>query len=177
MHALVNIVAGAVLLLVGRKLFWLFVAIAGFYVGFEVARAVFVEHPQWLVWLIAVAVGVVGALVAMLFQRVAFALAGFYAGGYLALVAAERFFPGAIGVGGAGAFIVAGVVGAIAAVLVMDWAIVVLSCLVGAALVVSALGVGGLVGVLAYAVAVAIGIAFQAQFMRGQKRVANSGVR
>ena len=35
----------------------------------------------------------------MLFQRVAFALGGFYAGGYLALVAAERFFPGAVGVG------------------------------------------------------------------------------
>ena len=49
MHAVVNIVAGAALLLVGRKLYWLFVAIAGFYVGFEVARAV-VAGPAAVGW-------------------------------------------------------------------------------------------------------------------------------
>jgi hypothetical protein len=169
MYAGVNIVAGAVLLLVGRKLFWVFVAIAGFYVGVELARAVFADQPQWLVWLVAVAVGAGGALVAVLFQRVAFALGGFYAGGYLALVAAERFLPGAAG---AGPFFIGGVVGAIVAALLMDWAIVGLSCLVGAALIVSALGLRDLVGLVAYAVLVAIGIAFQAQFMRRQKRTA-----
>ena len=104
---------------------------------------------------------------AVLFQRVAFALAGFYAGGYLALVAAERFLPGAAGVG---SFFIGGVLGAIVAALLMDWAIIGLSCLVGAALVVSALGLRDLVGLVAYAVLVAIGIAFQAQLMRGQKR-------
>jgi Domain of unknown function (DUF4203) len=167
MYTVVNVVAGAVLLLAGRKLFWLFVAIAGFYVGFEVARAVFTNQPQWLVWLVAAAAGVIGALVAMLFQRVAFALGGFYAGGYLALVAAERYLPGAAG---AGAFIVGGVAGAIAAALVMDWAVVILSCLVGAALVVSSLALGDLVGLLAYAGLVAIGIVVQRQLLRGHKR-------
>jgi Domain of unknown function (DUF4203) len=168
MHAEVNMIAGAVLLLVGRKLFWLFVAIAGFYVGFEVARAVFTHQPQWLVWLVAAAAGVIGAVVAMLFQRVAFALGGFYAGGYLALVAAERYLPGA----GAGAFIVGGVAGAIAAALLMDWAVVILSCLVGAALVVSSLALRDPVALLAYAALVVIGIAVQRQLLRGQKRTA-----
>ena len=136
MHAVVNIVAGAALLLVGRKLYWLFIAIAGFYVGVELARAVVVAQPQWVIWLAAAAAGLIGAIVAMLFQRVAFALAGFYAGAYLALIAAERFLPGAVGVG---AVIVGGLVGAIAAALIMDWAIIVLSSMVGAALIVSSL--------------------------------------
>lgn len=160
MHAAVNLLAGAALLLVGRKLYWLFVAIAGFYVGIEVARALVLDQPQWVIWLIAAAAGVIGALVAMLFQRVAFALGGFYAGGYLALVAAERFFPGAVG---AGVFVVGAVLGAVAAALLMDWAIIVLSCLVGAALVVSALGLSDLVGLLVYAGLVAAGIVFQAR--------------
>jgi len=39
MNPFADIVAGALLLVLGRKLFWLFVGIAGFYLGFEVARA------------------------------------------------------------------------------------------------------------------------------------------
>jgi hypothetical protein len=160
MHAVVNLLAGAALLLVGRKLYWLFVAIAGFYVGIEVARALVLDQPQWMIWLIAAAAGIIGALVAMLFQRVAFAIGGFYAGGYLVLVAAERFLPGAAGVG---AFLIGGVLGAVAAALLMDWAIIVLSCMVGAALVVSALGLGNLGSLLVYAGLMAAGIVFQAR--------------
>ena len=96
MHPWADIVAGAVLLLLGRKVFWLFIAIAGFYLGVELTRALLVSQPNWLIWLVAIGVGVVGAVIAMLFQRVAFALGGFYAGGYLALIVAERFAPGSI---------------------------------------------------------------------------------
>ena len=71
-----------------------------------------------------------------------------------------------------GPFIIGGVVAAIAAVLLMDVAIIGLACLVGAALVVSGLGLRDVAGLLAYAVLVAIGIAFQTQLMRGQKRTA-----
>ena len=163
MQAVIDIVAGAVLLLVGRKLYWLFVAIAGFYVGFEVARAVFVGPPQWVIWVAAAAAGVIGALVAMLFQRVAFALGGFYAGAYLALVAAERFLPSAAG---PAIVIIGGVIGAIAASLVMDWAIIVLSSMVGAALIVSYLNLGQVGNLLAYAGLLAVGIVAQAQLMR-----------
>ena len=163
MQAVIDIVAGAVLLLVGRKLYWLFVAIAGFYVGFEVARAVLDGPPQWVIWLVGAAAGVIGALVAMLFQRVAFALGGFYAGAYLALVAAERFLPSAAG---PVAIIVGGLLGAIAAAFLMDWAIIVLSSMVGAALIVSYLNLGQLGNLLAYAGLMAVGIVVQAQLMR-----------
>src|SRR5262245_27959353 len=98
MSPIADIVAGAALLFLGRKLFWLFVAIVGFYFGFEVARALVAEQPAWLLWTIAIGAGLIGAVLAMLLQRVGFALGGFYAGGYIALLAVERFAPGSIGV-------------------------------------------------------------------------------
>jgi hypothetical protein len=163
----VSVIAGVVLLLAGRKLFWLFVGLVGFFVGFEVARTFMADQPQWLVWLVAAAAGLIGAIVAMLFERVAFALAGFYAGAYLALLVAERFMPGAFSTG---AFVVGGVLGAIAAALIMDWAIIVLSSMVGAALVVSSLGLGDLGSLLAYAGLAAIGIVVQAKLTRAPRR-------
>lgn len=167
MPAAVNVIAGVVLLLAGRKLFWLFVGLIGAYVGFEGARLFMADQPQWLVFLVAVAAGLIGAIVAMLFERVAFALAGFYAGAYLALLAAERFVPGVFGTW---AFIVGGALGAIGAALIMDWAIIVLSSMVGAALVVSSLGLGDLGSLLVYAGLVAIGIVVQAKLLRGPRR-------
>jgi hypothetical protein len=169
MNPVVDIVAGAVLLLLGRKLFWLFVAIVGFYLGFEVARAFAAGQPAWFLWTIAIGAGVIGAVLAMLVQRVGFAVGGFYAGGYVALLAAERFAPGTIGMT---AFVVGGVIGAVLAALLMDGAIIVLSCLVGAALIVPALGLQPLASALVYAGLVAVGIVVQAQLMRGKNRPA-----
>lgn len=162
MHPFADIVAGALLLILGRKLFWLFVGIAGFYLGFEVARTLAVEQPAWLVLTIAIGAGLIGAVLAILLQRVGFAVGGFYSAGYIALLVAERFAPGSVGVA---AFLVGGVIGAVLAALLMDWAIVVLSCLVGAALIVPALALQALASALAYAGLVALGIVVQAHLM------------
>jgi hypothetical protein len=162
MYPIVDFAAGALLLALGRKLFWLFVAIAGFYVGVEFVRVLLAAQPSWLMWAVGIGAGLLGALLAMLFQRVGFALGGFYAGGYAALIIAERFAPGAVGTV---AFIVGGVVGALFAAWVMDGAIIVLSCMVGAALVVASLRLEGLVSLLVYAALVAIGIATQVWLM------------
>jgi hypothetical protein len=165
MTPIADLFAGAVLLFLGRRLFWLFVGIVGFYLGFEVARSLAAEQPGWLLYAIAIGAGLIGAVLAMLVQRVGFALGGFYAGGYVALLAAERFAPGTIGVA---AFLVGGVIGAVLAVLLMDWAIIVLACLAGAALIVPALGLQPLASALVYAGLVAVGIAVQARLVRGK---------
>src|SRR5262245_28432482 len=113
-------------------------------------------------WVVGAAAGLIGALLAMLFQRVGFALGGFYAGGYAALIVAERFAPGTVG---GAAFVIGGVVGALFAAWLMDWAIIVLSSLVGAVLVVSSLSLQGAVGFVVYVVLAALGIALQAWMM------------
>ena len=82
-HPIADFVTGALLLALGRKLFWLFVAIAGFYAGIEVVRVLLAGQPTWLMWVVGLGAGLIGALLTMLFQRVGFALGGFYAGGML----------------------------------------------------------------------------------------------
>ncbi len=71
----INVVFGAVLLFFGRSLYWLFVGIAGFLAGVQLADVVLADQSQVIRVLAAVAAGALGALVAMLAQRVGFALA------------------------------------------------------------------------------------------------------
>ena len=162
MYPIAEFVTGTLLLALGRKLFWLFVAIVGFYAGIEVVRVLLAGQPTWVMLVVGLAAGLVGALLAMLFQRVGFALGGFYAGGYAALIVAERFAPGVVG---GAMFVIGGVVGALLAAWFMDWAIIVLSSLVGAILVVTSLGPQGLAGFVGYVVLAALGIAVQAWMM------------
>ena len=172
MSPIADVITGALLLALGRKLFWLFVAIAGFYAGIEVVRVLLAGQPSWVMWVAGAAAGLIGALLAMLFQRVGFALGGFYAGGYAALILAERFAPGAVG---GAIFVIGGVVGALFAAWLMDWAIIVLSSLVGAVLVVTGLGLRSATGFVVYVVLAALGIALQAWMMDAAKRGAGEG--
>jgi len=161
----VAIVAGALLLLTGRKLFWLFIAITGFFVGVEVARDLFADQPEWVTWVFAVGAGVIGAVLAMLFERVAFALAGLYAGGFVAMLLTDQL---GLNLPDLGVFLVGGVIGAVLATLVMDWAIIVLSSLVGAGMIVDALGLDSLAAAIAAGAMATVGIVVQAALMRGK---------
>jgi Domain of unknown function (DUF4203) len=107
------------------------------------------DQPTWVILFIGLGTGLIGALLAVLVERLAFALAGFYAGAYLALIGAQSF-----GVGGNTMllFAVSGLIGAVFAALIMDWFIIVLSCLVGAAAVVVALGLTQMVSPLVFVV-------------------------
>jgi hypothetical protein len=58
-------VAGLLLRFLGRKLFWFFVAVAGFLVGLQFATQYF-RGPTPIVLLIALAAGIIGALLAVL---------------------------------------------------------------------------------------------------------------
>ena len=164
MPLIVAIVAGAVLLVAGRKFFWLFIAITGFFVGVELAHDLFANQPWWVVWVFAAGAGIIGAVLAMLFQRVAFALAGLYAGCYLAIFVVQSLGWGRLDL----AILVGGVIGAVLATLVMDWAIIVLSSLVGAGLIVASLGLDSLQGAILAGVLAAVGILVQATLMRSK---------
>ena len=165
MPLIVAIAAGAVLLVAGRKFFWLFIAITGFFVGVELAHELFANQPRWAVWVFAAGAGIVGAVLAMLFQRIAFGLAGFYAGGYLAIFVVQWL---GWGVPDLAMFFVGGVIGAVLASLVMDWAIIVLSSFVGAGLIVASLGLDSLQGAILAGVLATVGILVQGTLMRSK---------
>jgi hypothetical protein len=128
--AVVLVALGIVVLLFGRSLYWAFVAIAGFLLGMALANEWLADKQEWIRILAAVGAGVLGAVLGILIQRLAFAVGGFFAGGYLALVIASRMHVG----GNPNIWmIIGGVIGAIVAAMIMDWAIIVLSSLAGAA--------------------------------------------
>jgi hypothetical protein len=163
---LFNLILGLTLLVFGRKLFWLFVAIAGFLFGVQFGSLLLPDYPQWVRLSVALGAGFLGALLAILAQRVAFALAGFYGGAYLALIAAQS--SGAVAVS-VPLFIVGGIVGAIIAILIMDWAIIVISSLVGAGAVVEASALGQRVGIIVFVVLATAGILVQARLLPRSK--------
>ncbi|MGA7216503.1 MAG: hypothetical protein WBX20_20055, partial [Terrimicrobiaceae bacterium] len=73
---LAQILAGLALLLFGRRLFWVFVGVIGFIAGMRFGAEVVKGQPEVVILLIAVAMGLLAALLAVVLQRVAVAVAG-----------------------------------------------------------------------------------------------------
>ena len=138
MHSSVTIVGvliGIAILFFGRKLFWLCVAAVGFAVGVQVAPLLVNEPSSLLALLIALAFGVLGALLAVFLQKIAIAVLGFLAGGKLATAIAAAFFVHYAQYSTI-IFIVGGIIGAILLVAVFGWALIVVSSFIGAYLIV-----------------------------------------
>ena len=153
---------GIVVLLFGRSLYWLFVAIAGFLIGMAMANVWMRGQEDWVRLLVGVGAGVLGAIIGIFVQRLAFAIGGFFAGGYFAVAVAARF--GLAGDPNVWA-VAGGLIGAILAALLMDWAIIVLSSLAGAAAIMSPFQpkLDPRVSAGIYLALVAVGIIFQAR--------------
>src|SRR3954470_4955781 len=165
---LLVLLAGLVLLVAGRRLFWLFVGIVGF---FAVYRW-FEPHPGAPPsgpWLLALLAGLVGIVLAIFLQRVAIALAGFFAGGWFAVQLLRLHMANPRG-GALLVFVIAGVIAAILAMALFDLALVILSSLAGADLIVGALHPRpGVAKLLLLGLAV-VGIAVQMGFTARRRR-------
>src|SRR3970040_1727818 len=96
MLTLVRVVVGLLLLAVGKRLFWLFVAAVGFVATLAGAARFFQPQSELTLFVIAVVAGFVGALLAVFAQKLAVGVAGFLAGGYLA-IRLLRLFCGGVG--------------------------------------------------------------------------------
>src|ERR1700745_406302 len=77
----VSALIGVVILFFGRKLFWLCVAAVGFLAGIELAPHLVNEPSSLLQLAVAIVLGLLGALLAFLLQKIAIAIVGFLAGG------------------------------------------------------------------------------------------------
>lgn len=157
---IVHAILGAVILFFGRRLYWLAVGVLGFLVGAQLASQQLAETEVVIQLLAAVAAGVIGAILAIVFQRIAFAVGGILAGAYLAqgIAVSVGANPDAQLIWSA----IGGVGGAVIAVLLMDWAIIALTSLVGAGAIVSTIELSDGVSALLLVVLAALGIAVQA---------------
>jgi hypothetical protein len=156
-----RLLAGVCALLFGRQLFWLFVGAVGFALGMDVATRLFAGASTFVVLTAALMIGFAGAVLARAAQELMIAIVGFLAGSYLGaqFLTAVMPYPGrniwfAL-VGG-------GIAGVLLLNALFEWALIVLSSLVGAGFIVEASGVSGQATPLLYAALAIIGIVIQA---------------
>ena len=165
------VVAGVLLLLLGRRLYTALLGLVGFFVVYGVPEDV-LALPDDMRLPVAVGVGVLAALLAFIVRKFAVALAGALLGAGGALWA--------IGVSGIEwnalwwiAVAVAAALGAWLLRVVFDTALIVVSSFVGALLIVAAVGLEGMPAHVAVALLIVVGVAFQ----MGRRRAADKGAK
>ena len=169
-----KILMGAVVLILGRKLYWLFVAVVGFVLGIALATRFLSAGPQWVILIIALAAGLLGALLAVFLQQATIAVAGLIGGGYAGFILA--------GMAGWDAgrlvwvpIIIGGILGVVLVVALFEWALIILSSLTGAGLIVEATHFRPPIAGLLFVALLIVGIAVQAGLMRGERHRSEPG--
>lgn len=165
----IRIIIGAALLTLRRKLFWLFVGGIGFIAGITLASRFMGQQSEQMVLLIGIVGGLVGAGLAVLLQKMAVAVSGFVAGGYV-LVTGLNVLGFNIARLDWILFLVDGIIGVILMAKLFEWALILLSSLSGAVMIAQALPVEGQIVVVISVVGFILGLVIQTGMLRGKKK-------
>jgi hypothetical protein len=161
---IIQILIGITLLIMGRRMFWLFVGAAGFVTGSKLAVYFSIGGPEWAPMAVALFAGFIGAMFAILAQKLAVAVGGFVMGSY---TAASIIF--SLGLESTQwmwfALIVGGIIGSILVLAVFDWALIALSSIAGAMLIVQTGFLELPVNILLFLIMVSIGIVIQTRML------------
>jgi hypothetical protein len=159
---LVQILAGLLLLVLGRKLFWVFVGVIGFFAGVRYGAHVLTGMDEWLRLVLAAGVGLVAAVLALVLQRLAVAIAGAFVGGTFAMQVAP-----ALGLhtdaGLAMAFFFGAVLAAVLLSVLFDPALIILSALMGAVMISDALALNDVLNLLVIGLLFVVGLVIQSR--------------
>jgi hypothetical protein len=77
-----SMILGIFLLFFGRRLFWLFVGVAGFIAGLTLVPQIISGQSELVILLIAIIAGIIGAFLAIMLEGFAILIAGFLADVY-----------------------------------------------------------------------------------------------
>src|SRR5262245_48248148 len=173
MVPLVRIVVGFALLLLGRRLYWLFVAGIGFLTGMELAQWLLPGRPEWVFLVLALGLAMLGTLVAIAAQKLVIGLVGFIAGGAIGVLLL-RTLGAEGGVLAWLVYVVAGVVGIVLMLTLFEWGLILLSAVAGANLIVSGVGeslhLSSQSALVAIVVVAIIGVIVQAGWLGAPRR-------
>ena len=86
-------IIGLAVLVMGRQIFWVFIAGLGFALGLLISTQFYDAQYEWQILLISTLVAVVGAILAYTGQRLAAGVAGLATGWYLTIVLLNYFNP------------------------------------------------------------------------------------
>ncbi len=121
-------VIGGIILFLGRELNFIFAGGMAALIGFRLTPKLPASLPGWADYAFIVALAVIAAGVVLANERVGYFLSGFLAGGY---VLVEYFEPGVLTLPLL-PFIIGGVIGALIIGLLTEWALIIVSSLIGA---------------------------------------------
>ncbi len=169
---IIGVIVGVAILLFGRKLFWLFVAALGFAVGIEIATYFMHEPPVWMTLVIALGLGILGALLAILLQKLAIGVAGFIAGGRLASALVAAFFVDYSQYRGI-TFVIGGILGALLLLALFDWVLILLSSAEGAHLISNGIVLPQTGATILFCTLLIIGVVVQGSMLRGSRKPAD----
>lgn len=163
----INAVLGAALLVAGRKLFWLFVGAAGFVTGLQLTTHFF-QGQEGPAIIVGLGFGLLFAALAVFLQTLAIGIAGFLAGGYILLTLATM-----LGLQQSSLawtiYIIGGIIGVALVSIFFDWAIITLSSLAGASLIVQAFHLQRAADELMFIILVIAGVSIQGSALRRRR--------
>ncbi len=162
-----SVLLGIVVLISGRRLFWLTVAILGFGLGLFLAVGLFGEQSIWLLVLIALAGGILGAVVAIFLQKVAVLIAGFFLGGFVVIwllqvvnIDLEQWEWIA--------YVIGGVIGSVLVSSLFDVALIGISALVGAMMIVQVFDFSPMITTILLVVLTIVGFVIQSRTLASE---------
>lgn len=159
-------VIGAIVLFLGRELNFLFAGAMAFLIGLRLTPLLPPPWPGWADYALMIGLGVIAALLTFVDERGGFAISGFLAGG---LVMAEYYTPDLLVIPPV-PFVVGGLIGAVALGLFTEWALIVISSLIGGIYLTSLFRLAPTARTLITAGLVIVGAVVQAILMRAQKQ-------
>jgi Domain of unknown function (DUF4203) len=164
-----HFLAGVLVLLFGRSLYWALIAVLGFLIGFEVVKNLAMFDSRLVQVLVAIGAGILAAGLAVAFQWLAFGLVGFLAGSYLVQTVLVRYN---IASEHSSLWILAGgVICGVIALMLVDWAVITLSALAGAMMITGEIPAKPQTRLLILLALTIVGIIFQrSQLKRDQVR-------
>ncbi|MBW2645516.1 MAG: hypothetical protein JRE23_04940 [Deltaproteobacteria bacterium] len=135
MTSLIHVATGIFLLVGGRKFFWFFVGAIGFITGLTFAGQILSIDSPVIILAAGIILGIIGIVIAIFMQGFAIFAGGFLAGSYIAymivisfgLIPRELFWI---------AYIAGGIAGAILLFFLFDWALIALSSIAGASIII-----------------------------------------
>lgn len=130
---LFQIILAIGLLFFGRRIYWAFVGAIGFIAATEWALTTMQGQPEWLIVIIGLVVGLIGALLAVFLRAAAIGMAGILGGAYIFL-AIYRMFELTDPTVRLVMLIIGGILGLLIMLLIFDWALIVISAASGALL-------------------------------------------
>jgi hypothetical protein len=160
---LTSLVVGILLLIVGRKAFWFFLALVAFAVAVAFIPQLFPDLDGQTQLVVAIVAGIAAGAAASVLTKVVVWVGGFVGGAYVGVIAWQTLLPAATGFPWI-PVVAGGVAGMLLAKFLFESVLVIVSAAAGAALVVHTVRVGETTGFVLLILLTAIGIIVQGRF-------------